>query len=168
MMSSHYDKKLYIGCSGYYYSAWRNRFYPEKLPTGKWLEYYATVFDAVELNSTFYRKPQLSALKRYAGMTPDGFVFAVKMSRYITHILKMRNCSQPVKELQDLVYEGLENKLGSFLFQFPATFRYGAENLECILACVPHDSRNVVEFRHVSWWNEDLREQLGKYSITIC
>lgn len=159
---------VHIGCSGFYYSSWKNKFYPEGLSSRNWLRYYSGVFNSVELNSSFYRKPQLSTLKRYAAETPVGFAFSVKMSRYITHILRMKNCAGAVKELQDLVYEGLEEKLSAFLFQLPATFKYGAENLEFILTAVPPGRHNVVEFRDASWWNEDVQDQFSKRDITFC
>jgi uncharacterized protein YecE (DUF72 family) len=162
------NPEVHIGCSGYYYSSWKNGFYPKGVPASRWLQYYSSVFDTVELNGTFYRKPQLSTLKRYAQITPTGFGFAVKMSRYITHVLKLQKCKDAVKEFQDLIYEGLEEKLSAFLFQLPATFRYGAENLEFVLTGIPPGRHNIVEFRHESWWNEDVQDQLMKHDITFC
>lgn len=158
----------HIGCSGYYYSSWKNKFYPEGLPSAKWLEYYSSVFNALELNSTFYRQPQLSALKKYAGVVPNGFVFAVKMSRYLTHIKRLNQCAEEVQIFQDHVYEGLQDKLGAFLFQLPASFKYSAENLEHVLASVPSGPQNVVEFRDQSWWNQDAREAFKQHCITVC
>lgn len=162
------NRNLHIGCSGFYYSTWKGKFYPEGLPSSKWLEYYSSVFNSVELNSTFYRQPQLSALKRYASVTPGGFLFAVKMSRYLTHIRRLTHCADEVAEFQDHVYNGLGDRLGAFLFQLPATFRYCAENLEHVLANVPAGPQNVVEFRHASWWNHDTREALERQNITFC
>lgn len=159
---------MHIGCSGFYYSSWRNGFYPPGLPSAKWLEYYSSVFNTVELNSTFYRQPQLSALKRYASVVPEGFVFAVKMSRYLTHIKRLIHCAEEVDQFQDLIYNGLQDKLGAFLFQLPPTFKYSAENLEHVLANVPSGPQNVVEFRHQSWWNHDTREALERQNITFC
>src|SRR5688572_6976117 len=162
------SKHRHIGCSGYYYSSWKNNFYPEGLPSSRWLEYYSTVFNALEINSTFYRQPQLSALKRYASIVPEGFVFAVKMSRYLTHIKRLSQCAEEVQIFQDHVYEGLQDKLGAFLFQLPGSFKYSAENLEHVLANVPSGPQNVVEFRDQSWWNHDVREALERQNITFC
>jgi uncharacterized protein YecE (DUF72 family) len=164
MQSNH----RHIGCSGYYYSSWKNKFYPEGLPSSRWLEYYSSVFNSLEINSTFYRQPSLAALKRYAATVPEGFLFAVKMSRYLTHVKRMTQCAEEVMQFQDLVYEGLQHTLGAFLFQMPATFTYSAENLEHILANVPAGPQNVVEFRHQSWWNHDVREALERQCITFC
>ncbi|HTF03343.1 MAG TPA: DUF72 domain-containing protein [Bacteroidia bacterium] len=159
---------IHIGCSGYYYSNWKNAFYPAGLPSAKWLEYYGSVFNTVELNSTFYRKPQVSALKRYAAATPDKFTFAVKMSRYITHILRLKNAATHIGEFQELIYSGLGNKVAAFLFQFPGTFRCTEENLELIASVIPEGKHNVVEFRHISWWSEEVRNLLVKKKITFC
>lgn len=159
---------LHIGCSGFYYSSWRNGFYPTGLPSSKWLEYYSTMFNTVELNSTFYRQPQLSALKRYAAVVPGHFLFAVKMGRYLTHIKRLVHCAEEIEQFQDNVYNGLQDKLGAFLFQLPPSFKYCAENLEHVLANVPSGPQNVVEFRHQSWWNHDTREALERANITFC
>lgn len=158
----------HIGCSGFYYSNWKNKFYPEGLPASRWLEYYSSVFNTLEINSTFYRQPQLATLKRYSNIVPEGFVFAVKMSRYLTHIKRMTQCAGEVIKFQDLIYSGLQDKLGAFLFQMPPSFHYSAENLEHILANVPAGPQNVVEFRHQSWWNHDVREALERQNITFC
>lgn len=159
---------LHVGCSGFHYPAWKNTFYPKGLLSEDWLAYYSSFFNTVELNSSFYRRPQLSTLKKFAAVTPPGFLFSVKMSRYITHILKLRNCAKAIKEIQDLALKGLKEKLGTFLFQLPATFRYGAENLEHVLSAIPYGQHNVVEFRHPSWWNDDVQDQLSKRDITFC
>ncbi len=158
----------HIGCSGYYYSSWKNQFYPQGLRSAKWLEHYSTIFNTVELNSTFYRQPQLSALKRYAAAVPDGFTFAVKMSRYITHVKRLAYSGEEIAAFQDLIYNGLQDKLGAFLFQLPGSFKYGAENIEHVLANVPSGPQNVIEFRDKSWWNDDTKEALERQSITFC
>ena len=143
-------KKYHIGCSGYYYPYWKNKFYPEGLQPKNWLEYYSSVFNTVELNGTFYRMPKLSDLKKYARVTPGNFKFSVKMSRYITHIIKLKESKQPIADFQKLVVEGLENKLNCFLFQLPPSFHYNEENLERIITNIPHKPENVVELRHIS------------------
>src|SRR6478736_995397 len=94
---------FHIGCSGYYYSYWKNRFYPQGIPSKNWLEYYSTIFNTVELNGTFYRTPKLSDLQKYASRTPDDFSFSVKMSRYITHMLKLNDCRQQVDDFLGLM-----------------------------------------------------------------
>jgi uncharacterized protein YecE (DUF72 family) len=160
--------KAYIGCSGYYYSYWKNRFYPKTVAPKNWLNYYATIFNTVELNGTFYRTPKLFALKRYADATPKNFKFSVKMSKYITHNLKLKGSKKDISALQDLMREGLENKLQHYLFQLPPSYDYNEENLEKILTNIPHKPENVVELRNISWWNKDVEKAFKKANLTFC
>ncbi|MDF2455308.1 MAG: hypothetical protein K0R51_1301, partial [Cytophagaceae bacterium] len=101
--------KFRIGCSGYYYAAWKNKFYPQGLQPKNWLAYYSTVFNSVELNGTFYRTPKLADLIKYAQNAVHDFKFAVKVSKYITHILKLKNSKIPIQDFQELMHEGLGN-----------------------------------------------------------
>lgn len=158
----------HIGCSGYYYPYWKHKFYPQGLQPKDWLRYYSSVFNTVELNGTFYRMPKLSDLQKYANVTPADFRFSVKISRFITHVSKLNGCRESIKEFQDLILHGLEKKLMYFLFQMPPSFQYNEENLGRILDNVPHEGRQVVEFRHLSWWNEDVKAAFQKAGITLC
>jgi uncharacterized protein YecE (DUF72 family) len=160
--------KYSIGCSGYYYPSWKNKFYPAGTPPKNWLQYYSTVFNTVELNGTFYRTPKLSDLQKYAAVTAENFTFSVKMSRYITHVQKLAGSKEPVSAFQSLINEGLGKKLAHFLFQMPPSFHYSEENMEHIISVIPHKPQNVIEFRHSSWWNEDVRKALTKAKITFC
>ncbi len=157
-----------IGCSGYYYPNWKNKFYPAGVQPKNWLEYYSTVFNTVELNGTFYKTPKLTDLKKYAAVTAPEFKFSVKMSRYVTHVTKLKDCKQQVIEFQDLMLEGLDHKLMYFLFQVPPSFEYNEENLNRILESVPHTPNNVVELRHISWWNKDVEAAFKKAKLTFC
>lgn len=161
-------KNQYIGCSGYYYPAWKKKFYPEGLQPKGWLEYYSTVFNTVELNGTFYRIPKAADLKKYREITPPEFRFSVKMSKQITHIQRLKDSSSLIEEFQDLIGEGLGEKCLHFLFQLPPSFHYTEENLALVLETVPHLPENVVEFRHVSWWNETVQHELAAAGITFC
>ncbi len=161
-------KNYLIGCSGYYYSNWKNKFYPGGLKPSDWLKYYSTVFNSVELNGTFYKTPKLSDLKRYADVTEDDFKFSVKMSKYITHILKLNDSKQIIADFQDLIKEGLRDKLTAFLFQLPPSYHYNAENLDKILNNIAHHPHNVIEFRHISWWNEKVKKEFKKSGLTFC
>jgi len=158
----------HIGCSGYYYPYWKNRFYPQGLQPKDWLRYYSSVFNTVELNGTFYKTPGLSSLQKYAAVTPDGFRFSVKMSRYISHVSKLKDCRDKIGEFQDLILQGLEHKLMHFLFQMPPSFQYTEEHLDMILEVVPHEGRQVVELRHLSWWNDNVQAAFQKAGITFC
>mgnify|MGYP003580245046 CR=1 FL=1 len=134
-----------VGCSGFYYPYWKNKFYPKGVPQKNWLAYYSSIFKTVELNGTFYRLPKPSDMKRYFQITPDDFTFSVKVSRFITHITRI-TIKQAIDDFQNLVRENLENKLQYFHFQFPSNFRYSEENLQRILASVPNRPESVVEF----------------------
>lgn len=161
-------KGLYIGCSGYYYPAWKNKFYPAGLQPKGWLEYYSTVFNTVELNGTFYRTPKLSDLKKYYDATPADFRFSVKMSKQITHILKLKESQSLITGFQSLIREGLGEKCLHFLFQLPPSFHYSDENLELVLNNIPPLPENVIEFRHLSWWNGTVRQKLAEVDLTFC
>jgi uncharacterized protein YecE (DUF72 family) len=157
-----------IGCSGYYYPGWKNKFYPANVASRNWLAYYSTVFNTLELNGTFYRLPKLETLKKYANATPEDFRFSVKASRYITHIRRLQECRQTVSDFVALMREGLGDKLASILFQFPATFKYSEENLARILENVPLEEQNVFEFRDISWWNTAVTTTFENNNLTFC
>lgn len=156
-----------IGCSGYYYPQWKNKLYPKGVAPKKWLAYYGSVFNTVELNGTFYRQPKQADLKKYKSATEKDFTFAVKMSRYITHVQRMKD-PQTIATFQDLIWSGLEEKVQHFLFQLPANHRYTEGNLETIIRTVPQDARNVIEFRHLSWWNETVYAAFKQANLTFC
>lgn len=162
-------KRAYrIGCSGYYYPAWKNKFYPQGTPSRDWLRYYSSVFNTVELNGTFYRTPKITDLVKYRNATSEGFSFSVKVSRYITHILKLKNSAQSIQDFTALIQEGLEDKLSCFLFQMPPSFHYSEENLERIIESVPHDPYYVIELRHASWWNDAVEKAFKEAKLTFC
>lgn len=160
--------KLYIGTSGFSYTYWKNRFYPEKLPTSQWLAYYATQFNTLELNNTFYRFPRVKTLEKQREIVPKDFVFSVKAHKIITHTLRMRNAKEKVREFMDLVQDGLQEKLGCVLFQLPPTLAYSEENLNHILESVPHAHQHIIECRHQSWWQEEVWQILQKNKLTFC
>ena len=155
-----------VGCSGFYYPYWKNKFYPQGLPQKDWLSHYSSVFNTVELNGTFYKLPKASDLKKYFQVTPDDFTFSVKVSRYITHVTRLTQ-KHSIDDFQSLVRENLGNKLQYFLFQFPSNFQYSDENLGRIVSSIPHSPQNVMEFRHSSWWNTHVEEILTQCNITF-
>jgi uncharacterized protein YecE (DUF72 family) len=160
--------EIFIGCSGYYYPQWKGTFYPQKLSASKWLEHYSTVFNTVELNGTFYRIPKLTDLQRQYNHTPDEFRFSVKMNRYITHTLKLKNAGMQINEFQALMKEALMDKLHKFLFQMPPSFHYSEQNLELICSTIPEGNQNVIELRHASWWNETVELAFKQRAYTFC
>lgn len=162
------NRKIYVGTSGYSYSYWKNRFYPEKLPTSQWLSYYTTQFNTVELNNTFYRFPTVKNLKKAAHATPDDFKFSVKAHKIITHTLRMKDIKSKVAEFMDIVTEGLGEKLSCVLYQLPPSYSYNEERLHNIVTNISPVSSNVIELRHVSWWNEEVYKVFKKYKLTFC
>lgn len=157
-----------IGCSGYYYPSWKNHFYPKGLQPRDWLHYYSSVFNTVELNGTFYRVPKLSDLQKFKSKTPDDFKFSVKMNRTITHLKKLKDAKQLIGEFQNLLYEGLGNKLAYFLFQMPPSFHCNEENISRLTEQVPKHHHNVIELRHESWWNKDTEKLFRENNFSFC
>ena len=128
--------KYYIGTSGWHYDHWRGRFYPEKLPKTKWLEFYARHFDTVEVNNTFYRLPQESAFAGWRQGSPAGFTFALKASRYISHIKRLKGTEEAVGRFIGRA-KVLEEKLGPILYQLPPNMHRDDERLASFLAGLP-------------------------------
>ena len=160
--------KCYIGCSGFSYKEWKGVFYPDKLAQSKWLAYYCEHFNTLELNNTFYRFPELKTMQSWYTKTPQQFLFTVKAPRIITHYKKLVGTNELIKDFYTVCKEGLQEKLGPLLFQFPPSFIYTEENLQKIVKSLDTKFINVVEFRHQSWWNEDVYTQLSKQHIIFC
>ncbi len=159
---------LYIGTSGYSYPYWKNRFYPEKLAASKWLQYYATQFNTLELNNSFYRFPKTEHLKKAAGQTPDDFVFSVKAHKVITHTRRMKDVRETILEFTDIVQEGLGDKLACILYQMPPSYSYSEERMDDIVHNLSSGRQNVIEFRHVSWWRREVYQHLEEHHIHFC
>jgi len=145
-----------IGCSGWNYKHWRETVYPKGLPARRWLEHYATLFDTVEVNATFYRLPTRKAVAGWAEQSPAGFLFAVKGSRYLTHIRRLRDTGRGVDRFYDPLAPLIEaKKLGPVLWQLPANFHRDDERLAEFLDGLPA-GRHTLEFRHESWFAPDV------------
>jgi len=160
--------RVRIGCSGWNYADWKGRFYPAKgCPPARWLSFYARRFDTVEINSTFYRLASRDAVARWVEQTPDGFIFAPKISRYITHIKRLTELETAV----DRYYERIEPltespKLGPVLWQLPANFHRDDERLANALANL-RPGRHAFEFRHPSWFTDDVYGQLRAHGVAL-
>jgi len=162
-MSLHY----YVGTSGWHYDHWRDRFYPEKLVKAKWLEFYASHFTTVEVNNSFYRLPSEAAFATWRDSSPANFTFAVKVSRFITHIKRLKDTAEA---LENFVSRAriLREKLGPLLYQLPPNMHRNDEVLESFLSTLPQGMKHVFEFRHESWVNEGVFEILRRYNVGLC
>ncbi|MBN1856140.1 MAG: DUF72 domain-containing protein [Dehalococcoidia bacterium] len=159
--------RIFVGCSGWHYDDWRGRLYPVRMGKTRWLTHYSSIFDTVELNNTFYRLPGQSSVSRWHDETGSGFVFAVKGSRYITHIRRLVDVGSPVQEFTQRL-AGLGSKLGPLLWQLPPQLSRDDALLEDFLHVLPPTSRHVIEFRHPSWWNNHTYAMLQEYHTAVC
>jgi uncharacterized protein YecE (DUF72 family) len=166
-MTARQAKPVHIGCSGWNYDAWRGRLYPTKLAKRRWLTAYAERFPTVEVNSTFYRLASRHAVEGWVRDTPDGFVFAVKASRYLTHIRRLTDLDRGIRRfyapLVPLVEAG---KLGPVLWQLPETFLRDDERLKRWLDALP-DGRHTIEFRHPSWFCRPVLDLLRGREVAL-
>jgi uncharacterized protein YecE (DUF72 family) len=153
-------KPAWIGCSGWNYPHWRERVYPKGLPQRRWLEHYATLFDTVEVNNTFYRLPTHSSVAGWVEHTPAEFVFTVKASRYLTHIKRLTDLERGVERFYECIEPLVESgKLGPVLWQLPGNFQRNDERLASALEQLP-SGRHCFEFRHPSWFVPEVYDLL--------
>jgi uncharacterized protein YecE (DUF72 family) len=166
-------RDVFIGTSGYNYPHWWNNvFYPSDLPQKKWLEFYALRFDTVELNVSFYRLPSKEAFQNWYRRTPDSFSFAVKGSRFITHLKRLKDCREPLTLFLDHAAP-LQEKLGAMLWQLPPHFKVNGERLEgfCVLlSTLPRAKtlRHAFEFRDPSWFCPEIFRVLEEFNFAFC
>ena len=156
-----------IGCSGWSYPHWRNVFYPAKLPAGEHFAYYAQHFNTVELNNSFYRQPPRERFEAWREQAPPRFLFAVKGSRYVTHIKRLAVEKKSIDLVVDAAL-GLDDKLGPILFQLQANFQLDLERLERFVGMLPRDVRFTLEFRHDSWLEPAVLDLLRAHRIGLC
>jgi uncharacterized protein YecE (DUF72 family) len=157
---------LNVGTSGWQYRDWRPGFYPDRLPQRLWLESYAERFSTVEVNNAFYRLPEKKTFEQWRKRTPENFRFAVKMSRYLTHVKRLSEPAEPVARFLDRA-AGLGDKLGPVLLQLPPTLRADARALDETLRLFPRDVLVAVEPRHESWWTDEVKDVLGTYNAAL-
>jgi len=156
-----------IGTSGYNYPEWRGSFYPEKFPAAKMLPYYAERFSTVEINYTFYRMPNAKTIAGWVAETPPGFSFTLKAPQRITHYARLRDIDDPLRYFLDTA-AGLGSKLGSVLVQLPPNFKKDLGRLGGLLALLPAGLRCAFEFRHESWFADDVYERLRAGNAALC
>ena len=160
-------KAVRIGCSGWSYQHWRGVVYPEGLAQRRWLEHYATLFDTVEVNATFYRLPRRDAVAAWVETVPEEFVFAVKASRYLTHVRRLHDLGRGVERF----YASIEplaasEKLGPILWQLPETFHRDEDRLAQALMRLPR-GRHAFELRHPSWFEPDVYSLLREHDAAL-
>jgi uncharacterized protein YecE (DUF72 family) len=160
-------KAVHVGCSGWVYPHWRELFYPKDVPQRAWLSYYAEHFDTVEINNTFYRLPKESAVEGWAENSPPGFEFAIKVSRYLTHIKRLTMVEPGMKRFNEPL-EALRGagKAGPLLWQLPPNFHRDSERLEAALDALPH-GRHAFEFRHESWFADEVYDLLHRHNVAL-
>lgn len=156
-----------IGTSGWSHPEWRDGFYPRGLAAGRWLAHYATIFDTVELNASFYRLPPPEQFAKWAAQVPEGFLFSIKAPRRITHLLRLRECRAA---LQDFFHaaRALGGKLGPILYQLPPKMPFDPELLEAFVALLPRKLSHVIEFRDASWFCDEALTILRGHDIALC
>jgi uncharacterized protein YecE (DUF72 family) len=157
---------LRVGTSGWQYRDWRGVLY-EGVPQRAWLSRYADEFTTVEVNNAFYRLPERAQFARWRDQTPPGFLMAVKVSRYLTHVRRLREPAEPVARLVDRA-AGLDDRLGPYLLQLPPTLRADAALLDACLRAFPSAARVAVEPRHESWWTDEVRAVLERRGAALC
>jgi uncharacterized protein YecE (DUF72 family) len=166
-VKNEFEPEYYVGCSGWHYDHWRILYYPPGTKKTEWLSFYAKQFNTVEINSSFYRLPSERALIRWRENTPDNFIFAIKASRFITHVNKLRNCRVALGNFLSRV-SFLKSKLGPLLYQLPPSIERNDDMLCGFLDLLPHGYRHVFEFRHDSWINEAIFHILQQYNVALC
>ena len=156
-----------IGTSGYVYPHWSGIYYPEDLPEKKWFDYYLRDFDTVEINNTFYRLPDPEVFEKWGEAAPEGFLYTFKMSRYLTHVKKLKDAPEPLGNFLSRA-RGAGRSLGPFLCQLPPRWNVNTERLENFFKALPEDDRFVLEFRDDRWHCEEVQSLLEKYDVTFC
>jgi uncharacterized protein YecE (DUF72 family) len=161
-----------IGCSGWNYKSWKGRFYPEDLKAKEWLTYYSARFDTVEVNNTFYRLPERSTFEDWRQQMPAGFVAAVKASRFLTHMKRLRDPEEPIDRLFSRAV-ALGPRLGPVLYQLPGNFTLDLARLDNFLRALPRvverrRIEHVMEFRHPSWYVADTFQLLDAHNVALC
>ena len=159
--------RIYIGCSGFSNRDWKGFFFPEELPSKEQLNFYSTQFNSVEINSSFYRRPRLQTLQNWYERTGEDFKFFIKIPKTITHIKRLKATAAETADFCSHVHEGIREKLAGFLFQLPPSFHYSEEHVEQVIETVDSGFLNVVEFRHKSWWNDEILEALKDKNIVF-
>jgi uncharacterized protein YecE (DUF72 family) len=156
-----------IGTSGWVYKHWGGLFYPADMPQSEWFARYIRAFDTVEINNSFYRLPSEAAFEAWREQAPIGFCYAVKASRYLTHLKKLKDPEDPLRRFFERASR-LGDTLGVVLYQLPPRWHLNLERFERFLACLPADYRHAIEFRDASWLIEEVFRMMERYQVAHC
>ncbi len=156
-----------VGTSGWIYKHWREVVYPVGLPVRRWLAYYTGLFDTVEVNNSFYRLPSEDTFRGWAGQVPPGFLFAIKASRFLTHMKKLKDPEQPLANVLGHA-SALGPHLGPVLYQLPPGWHVNLDRLRHFLAILPAGFTHVLEFRDPSWYVPEVRVALAEHGVGFC
>lgn len=159
--------QIHIGTSGWHYPHWKGPFYPRQLASKDFLEFYRGHFTTVELNNSFYRLPEEATFTLWREAVPAGFIFAVKASRYLTHLKKLKDTGAGLATFLKRV-EVLKDRLGPILFQLPPSWHFNPERLEHFLASLPGEHRYAFEFRDSSWFTPRTYDSLARHQASFC
>jgi len=159
---------VYVGCSGWFYWKWRGLFYPEDLPTGEWFRHYAKHLHSVEINASFYSWPTVTNVNAWRRQPRKrDFVYTVKACELITHIKRFKGTKTLIKDF-GMIADILGDRMGCFLFQLPPSYHFTKARLTAIVSQLDPARRNVVEFRHASWWNETVYAAFRRSGTIFC
>ncbi len=158
---------FYVGTSGYSYKEWKGTFYPQDLPDKQMLHFYGERFRSVEINNTFYRMPKASVLEAWAQEVPPDFKFVLKASQRITHMQRLKDAGDSVSYLLKVAV-ALNDRLGPLLFQLPPYLKKDVPRLREFLALLPRDCRSAFEFRHESWFDDEVFGLLREHQVALC
>ena len=158
---------LYVGTSGYSYKEWKGSFYPEKIPANEMLSYYASRLHAVELNNTFYRLPQPSMVESWKAQVPENFRFSVKVPQVITHFRRLKDAGQQTRLMLKTV-SAFEQRLGAVIFRLPENMKKDLKRLESFLKELPSDTPAVFDFRHPTWFDDEVVALLRTHNRVLC
>jgi len=167
MKNNSWHPSVHIGTSGWNYPHWQGVFYPEDCPRGKWLEYYTRHFDVLELNASFYRLPGAETFRQWRRRTPENFIWAVKMNRYVSHILRLKNVEGAMVRFYDAV-SALGDKLGPILIQLPPSLVYENSVMNSFLDLLDPSRRHAIEVRHASWIQKEFLDALSRRNVAFC
>ena len=162
-----HNRQVRVGCSGWQYKHWRGDFYPAGLPQSQWFAHYARTFDTVEINNSFYRLPEADTFGKWREQAAPRFLYAVKASRFLTHMKKLKDPEEPIFRFFDRANH-LGPRFGPVLYQLPPRWPLNLERLEHFLAALPRRRWQTIEFRETSWYDERVFELLRRYKVALC